>query len=239
MKFIPRKYFHENVRVEVVETLPDEMDGENINYHGTHLWASAVVLSAVVHKLGICRDKKVLELGCGCGLPGLVAAQEAELVVFTDGFESGLLSAQKALEINQTVAKTEVKRLKWGDKEVLQNMNRIDIVLAADCLYPDVSSWNDFFLTVVEILKKNESSKCLLGTYSIFISFEPIVLAFHKRSTSVELDPFFAYWKLNARVLPLSHFELDLEDDIGGTRLPGNNTGSIIIYELTSSLLQT
>ncbi|CAG5085401.1 Oidioi.mRNA.OKI2018_I69.PAR.g10884.t1.cds [Oikopleura dioica] len=201
------------------------MDGENINYHGTHLWASAVVLSAVVQKLGICRDKKVLELGCGCGLPGLVAAQEAELVVFTDGFESGLLSAQKALEINQTVAKTEVKRLKWGDKEVLQNMNRIDIVLVADCLYPDVSSWNDFFLTVVEILKKNESSKCLL--------------AFHKRSTSVQLDPFFAYWKLNARVLPLSHFELDLEDDIGGTRLPGNNTGSIIIYEITSSLLQT
>jgi len=219
MKFIPRKYFHENVRVEVVEILPDEMDEDNINYHGTHLWASAVVLSAVLQKMRLCRDKIVLELGCGVGLPGLVAAQEAKEVIFTDGFDSGLLSVSETLKINQPVAKTSVRKLKWGDKEPLDDFENIDVVLAADCLYPDVSSWNDFFQTTVLLLKKSERSFCLL--------------AFHKRSSSVLLEPFFTYWKLNAQILPLTNFDLALEDDIGGTRLPGNNTGSIIIYQLT------
>ena len=168
MKFIPRKYFHENVRVEVIETLPDEMDEDNINYHGTHLWASAVVLSAVLQKMRLCHDKIVLELGCGVGLPGLVAAQEAKEVIFTDGFDSGLLSASEALKINQLEAKTEVRKLKWGDKEALKEFKSIDVVLAADCLYPDVSSWNDFFQTVVLLLKKT-SSFCLLGKNMLFL----------------------------------------------------------------------
>ena len=167
MKFIPRKYFHENVRVEVVEILPDEMDEDNINYHGTHLWASAVVLSAVLQKMRLCRDKIVLELGCGVGLPGLVAAQEAKEVIFTDGFDSGSLSVSETLKINQLVAKTSVTKLKWGDKESLDDFENIDVVLAADCLYPDVSSWNDFFQTTVLLLKKSERSLCLLGKNSI------------------------------------------------------------------------
>jgi predicted nicotinamide N-methyase len=167
MKLIPRKYFHGNVRVEVVETLPDEMDEDNINYHGTHLWASAVVLSAVLQKTRLCRDKIVLELGCGVGLPGLVAAQEAKEVIFTDGFDSGLLSVSETLKINQPVAKTSVRKLKWGKKELLDDLKNIDVVLAADCLYPDVSSWNDFFQTVVLLLKKTENSVCLLGKNSI------------------------------------------------------------------------
>ena len=166
MKLIPRKYFYENVRVEVVETLPDEMDEDNINYHGTHLWASAVVLSAVLQKIGLCRNKIVLELGCGVGLPGLVAAQEAKEVIFTDGFDSGLLSVSETLKINQPVAKTSVRKLKWGKKELLDDFKNIDVVLAADCLYPDVSSWNDFFQTVVLLLKKTEKSLCLLGKHS-------------------------------------------------------------------------
>ena len=60
-----------------------------------------------------------------------------------------------------------------------------------------------------------------------------LLMAFHKRNSFCTLDPFFKYWKLIAITIPLCSLDLDDEDDIGGTGLPGPNTGSIQLYRIS------
>ena len=89
---------------------------------------------------------------------------------------------------------------------------------AADCLYPDVSSWPDFFCTVSFILRSNPS--CFL------------LLAFHKRNNFLSIEPFLEFFNLESEEIPLRDFELDSESNIGETNLPGPNTGSIQLFKV-------
>ena len=166
----------------------------------------------------------VIELGCGCALPGLVAAQLAEEVYLTDGFDSGLESARISLNANRFLARygVHIEKLPWGrdvDPIVGKVKSPIKLILAADCLYPDMSAWPNFFCTLFQLLSSPSKPVALV--------------AFHKRSGQQTLKPFLDYWKLKMEILPLSELNLDKNDNIGGTRLPGSSTGSIILYRIS------
>jgi ETFB lysine methyltransferase len=59
------------------------------------LWPSALALSAFLARRGVPPDTEVLELGCGSGLVGVVAALLGGRVTFTD-FEADALAAARA-----------------------------------------------------------------------------------------------------------------------------------------------
>jgi hypothetical protein len=85
------------------------------------------------------QNRRVVELGAGCGLPGLVAAQYAEKVVLTDGNEIVLDLLQQNVELclaNNKSCPISPSLFKWGDRkqchELLQSMGHVDVVVAAD-----------------------------------------------------------------------------------------------------------
>jgi predicted nicotinamide N-methyase len=93
------------------------------------LWPSALALADVVAHRDV-RGLDVLELGCGLGLPSLVAARGGARVVATDW-------ADDALELLRTNAARngidlETRKLDWREPGAL---GAFDLVLAADVLY--------------------------------------------------------------------------------------------------------
>lgn len=220
---IKRRFDLDTVRVEIEEILTPASSGE-ITQHGTHLWPSSVVLAAALHRMGVCRGKRVLELGCGCGLPGLVAAYSAVDTILTDGYQEGMAAARHSIATNVLPNPIRVEKLEWGDPDGVAELNLnggLDVILAADCLYPDVAGWPSFFYTVAVLLRDNPRAA--------------LFMTFHKRNSFCSIDPFIKHWKMSLEQIPLSSIDLDDEEDIGGTALPGPNTGSIQLYRITSA----
>src|SRR3954463_863332 len=77
--------------------------------------------------------RRVVELGCGLGLPSLVAARAGADVLATDADGEALeLLARNALENGLSVA---TQRVEWDAAEQLAARGPFDLVLAADVLY--------------------------------------------------------------------------------------------------------
>jgi len=74
----------------------------------------------------------VLELGCGLGLPGIIAAKLGAEVTLTD--KACLLAlAEENCQRNNVDA--GVAELSWGKEQHLEGWDAFDIILAADVLY--------------------------------------------------------------------------------------------------------
>ena len=82
--------------------------------------------------------KNVIELGAGCGLPGIVASKcGANHVTFTDGNEVVVNSLLQQNAVQYTGCPTSVSQFVWGNIEHLRSLQSVngkpfDIVLAAD-----------------------------------------------------------------------------------------------------------
>lgn len=100
---------------------------------GQVVWPVSVFLACLVAESDF-RDKRVVELGAGCGLPGLVASQSAAKVALTDGSDVVLDL------LKQTVTKFQVRAtvssLVWGDRHSTltfkEAFGSVDVVLGAD-----------------------------------------------------------------------------------------------------------
>ena len=65
-----------------------------------HLWSGAVVLAAAVPRSA----RRVLELGCGLGLPGLTAARRGARVTFVDRVPAALAFVRASARANGLAA---------------------------------------------------------------------------------------------------------------------------------------
>jgi predicted nicotinamide N-methyase len=106
-------------------------------------WAPVVPYSSVLWRSGVAlaRDlaqselsgRRVVELGCGLGLPSLVAARRGAEVVATDYDEDALaLLERNARDVGVTL---ETACVWWQDADRLVARGPFDLVLAADVLY--------------------------------------------------------------------------------------------------------
>jgi predicted nicotinamide N-methyase len=81
--------------------------------------------------------RRVVELGCGLGVPSLVAARAGATVLATDECPEALeLVEQSARENGLSIA---TARVDWNTAEELVDRGPFDLVLAADVLYESVS----------------------------------------------------------------------------------------------------
>lgn len=116
------------------------MGGQGV-WTGRFLWASGGVLARFVVEKGAdyWAEKRVLELGCGCGLAGLTAAaMGARQTVLTDQVTDG---AASNLAANATVApelaeRCSVSKLCWGVEEDYESVAPLpfDVILGSDIL---------------------------------------------------------------------------------------------------------
>jgi len=96
------------------------------------LWRSGVALGRAVAGSRLA-GLRVVELGCGLGVPSLVAAREGAAVLATDGCAEALeLLERNARENGLGVA---TARVDWGAADELVARGPFDLVLGADLLY--------------------------------------------------------------------------------------------------------
>eukprot|EP01124_Arcella_intermedia_P023808 TRINITY_DN3867_c0_g1_i3.p1 TRINITY_DN3867_c0_g1~~TRINITY_DN3867_c0_g1_i3.p1 ORF type:complete len:289 (-),score=54.29 TRINITY_DN3867_c0_g1_i3:9-836(-) len=93
---------------------------------GTTIWDSSIVLS---------KGKRLIEVGAGTGLVGLVAYSLGADVTLTDYSEAVLKLLKKILHTNHIPEdKISVQQLVWGEKTDLEPF---DIIVGADVMYGD------------------------------------------------------------------------------------------------------
>ena len=144
---LPTEEFVSSMTVEV-----DCSQAASTDYDltGQILWPVSVLLSHYITSdrgQDLLQGRHVVELGAGCGLPGLVAAQFANRVLLTDGNDVVLdlltRNANKSgLNMPTSDHSGEVitaARLLWGHRidwiQVMETMNgTVDVVIAADVI---------------------------------------------------------------------------------------------------------
>ncbi|XP_024983382.1 calmodulin-lysine N-methyltransferase [Cynara cardunculus var. scolymus] len=129
-------------------------------------WPSEEVLAYYcLSQLDLFRSKRVIELGSGYGLAGLLiaAVTEASEVVISDGNPQVVDYIQRNINVNSSVfggTKVTSMMLHWN-QEALDISNRFDIIVASDCTF-----FKEFHKGLVQtikcLLKKEGPSEAIL-----------------------------------------------------------------------------
>ena len=96
------------------------------------LWPSAISLARHLSREEL-SDRRAVELGCGVGLPSVVALEKGASVLATDHYEAALDFAAHNALLN-TGLTLETALLDWRAPEI-ESLGRFDLVFAADVLY--------------------------------------------------------------------------------------------------------
>ncbi|KAM6559284.1 hypothetical protein CsatA_028523 [Cannabis sativa] len=131
---------------------------------GLMIWESAHLMASVLARNpSIVSEKKVLELGAGCGgICSMIAAKYANLVIATDGDTKALelLTQNVSSNLEQPLSnKLIVKKLEWGNKEHMEtikevNNNGFDIIIGTDVTYI-AEAISPLFATAKELISSN------------------------------------------------------------------------------------
>ncbi|CAN8327922.1 unnamed protein product [Cochlearia groenlandica] len=144
-------------RVDNCSDLNDFEISNRYNIDNTGLvcqWPSEEVLAyyCKTHKDRF-RDKRVIELGSGYGLAGLViaAATEASEVVISDGNPQVVDYIKRNIESNSMAfGNTSVKamELHWNQQDLSELANTFDVIVASDCTF-----FKEFHKDLASIIK--------------------------------------------------------------------------------------
>ena len=99
------------------------------------VWPAARPLCRVICESGAVRGKTVCELGCGPGLPGIVAAKAGATRVVLLDKPTDLALARRNVEWNMCADTVDVRGCVWGDADALEKIGVFDVVLVSDCVY--------------------------------------------------------------------------------------------------------
>ena len=145
---------------------------------GLKTWIASEVLAQHLHVHWRTRYRqstsvttRVLELGAGTGLPGLLLAQLGSEVVLTDAAEEpevlgnlrGLIEPKNNSTPTKNTFVPRVEALTWGrlDEHALNLANeRFHLILGADVLYAKAKDFDKLFATVRLLLLKGEEYCC-------------------------------------------------------------------------------
>jgi len=125
----------------------------------------------------------VLELGCGTGLPGLVAMKCGCDVTLSDVTDDPDYWRKVGSVNGREVKFTPIKYLE------LEKLMPVDIILASDVLY-DTKEFDQVLATIRYALDLKPGAKCWM--------------AYQVRSVTRTIVPLLQYWELNVRKLESS-----------------------------------
>lgn len=100
--------------------------------YGVALWPSAIALAhEIVGRADAFRGRRILELGAGTGLPGIVAASFGAMVVQTDCDELAMSVCRRNVERNglRSIEHRVADWMSWDDA------GRYDWIIGSDILY--------------------------------------------------------------------------------------------------------
>jgi len=112
----------------------DAFDEDEFLPYWAELWPSGLALARYVAGLELA-GRKVLELGCGLGLPSLAAALRGADVLATDWADDAIDLLRRNAERNGAVLR--VARVTWSEPDALLRAAPWGLVLGADLLYEE------------------------------------------------------------------------------------------------------
>lgn len=150
-------------------------------------------------------EKKVLEIGAGTGLPGIVAAKCGADVLLSDScaLPKTLQNIQDNCNLNGLAHGTDVKvlGLSWG--LLLNNifsLEPVDLIIGSDCFY-DPSVFEEIIVTISFLLDRNPSAKFLF--------------TYQERSSDWSFESLLRKWKLKCSVVDLSNIWDKIQEYLG------------------------
>jgi len=123
------------LRVKDLERLVDReallRDDTEEPPYWAHLWTGALTLARYIDSFIDVRDQTVLDLGCGLGLTGIVAAQKGGRVIFADKEAGAVSFARENARLNGC-AQYEARSLDFT-QDILET--DFSLILGAEILY--------------------------------------------------------------------------------------------------------
>ena len=104
----------------------------------TYLWPSAIGLARYLDLNHGFSEQRILEIGCGFGLAGIVACKKGGIVLFTDYEPDTLAFARYNAARNRCVDRASFVQMDWNSPCLKGKFSRI---LASDVIYED-THWN-------------------------------------------------------------------------------------------------
>ncbi|EOX90769.1 hypothetical protein QUC31_002766 [Theobroma cacao] len=126
--------------------------------YGLFVWPCSIILAEYVWQQRLrFSGNRVVELGAGTCLPGLVAAKVGSFVTLTDDANrlEVLANMRRVCDLNNL--NCEVLGLTWGVWDASIFSLHPQIILGADVLY-DARAFDDLFATVAFLLQSNPGS---------------------------------------------------------------------------------
>lgn len=145
--------------------------------------------------------KRILEIGCGTALPGILAAKIGAKVILSDScmLPESLKHTKRCCTANQLVPGTNIDiiGLTWGIllKSVF-DISALDYIIAADCFY-DPSVFEDILVTVSFLLNAANSN----STPTKFL------FTYQERSADWSIDHLLQKWNLKCSNVSLKYVD--------------------------------
>jgi predicted nicotinamide N-methyase len=108
---------------------------DNEDSLGSTLWSAGIAAAILCRSPAFIehiREKKVLELGSGLGLPGLTSAEVAANCLLTDNDEEGVKLLQDVIT-KKSLNNVQAQALEWRDEHNVEE--KVDAVIASDVAY--------------------------------------------------------------------------------------------------------
>ncbi len=124
------------LRVAEVDSLIDRLPqiqfrpGERLPYWA-ELWGSAIALAQFLWRAMDVQGLEVLELGCGLGLPGIVASRKGAAVTLTD-YEADALAFARYNALRNGCEQVSIRHLDWYIPTLARTY---PLIIASDVLY--------------------------------------------------------------------------------------------------------
>lgn len=109
------------------------------------LWEAAMMLSGIMASMEHDSKRRVLELGAGLGVPGLVAAARGGQVTISD-YEPHILDFQRVSAAASGLENIEFRMIDWKNPP---EMPRFDMIVGAEILFRD-----EFFQPLLDVFDR-------------------------------------------------------------------------------------
>lgn len=163
--------------------------------------------------------QRVLELGAGTSLPGLLAAKCRAQVTLSDcaTLPKTLSHIKRCCQLNDLTPGIDVDviGLTWGHlSDKVFNLGPLDLIIASDCFY-DPSVFEDILVTVSFLLDRNPQCK--------------FIFTYQERSSDWCIENLLRKWDLSIASISLENLQTHNADIING----GSNH-TIHLFEVTA-----
>lgn len=153
--------------------------------------------------------KRVLELGAGTALPGIVAAKCGAEVILSDSatLPKSLAHTKRSCQLNNLVLNQHIKvvGVTWGlFLSNLDSLAPLDLILGSDCFF-EPANFEDILVTVAYLLELNSDCR--------------FICTYQERSSDWSIEHLLAKWGLECHVHNINNLGssagLNIHDLIG------------------------